>query len=565
MRKLSFIIFVSALSAASALNPCTPTRFEWVWAQDVIKISAPKGEALDAQASKPAQTISAEPSGSEASANPAAADYQPFNPEGDIETGLAVPVSLDLREMDIVDTIKFLATKGNLNIVATKSVAGRVTLFLNSVNLGDVLDIILLTNNLACERKKNIITVMTDAEYKALYGKAYIDKRDAKTIILKYADPANLVSVLANIKSDIGKIVADATTATIVLIDTPEKIEEMEEVIKMIDLPTISRVIPTIEETFVLSHAKAKDVSVEVTKSLTENIGSIRTDERTNTIVITDLAHNMEKIRRLIKAFDAKTKQVLVEAKVLELTLTDNSYMGIEWEKLFHQLRNLDFAGTFPFGYTGTSSMVLSVATVGADNYELALSFIKSLGETKIISTPHISVCNNEEAKFMVGTREAYVTTTTTSGEVTTTTSENVEFIDVGVTIYVTPVIGEDGFIKMELKPEISSVSDTLETTEGNEIPIVSTSNLETNVLVKDGSTIILGGLIKETLTTTVTKMPILGDIPLFGWIFRNSTDTKQKSELIILITPHIIQGDEGIFAGDWVGKKRKPKKPVKD
>ncbi|MFH1504206.1 MAG: type II and III secretion system protein [Candidatus Omnitrophota bacterium] len=202
--------------------------------------------------------------------------------------------------------------------------------------------------------------------------------------------------------------------------------------------------------------------------------------------------------------------------------------------------------------------MVMTIGTLAVDAYDAAFSFIQSLGETKIISEPHIAICNNEEAKFMVGTREAYVTSTTTAGEVTTTTSENVEFIDVGVTLYVTPVIGEDGFIKMELKPEISSVTSTLETTEGNEIPIVSTSNVETSVLVKDGTTIMLAGLIKETVITAVSKTPLLGDIPILGWFFKNSSSDKQKKEIVIFVTPHIIGGDEGVFATELIGKKRK-------
>jgi len=543
------------------------------WAQDVVQVSTPKVETAQ---EKSAETPAEQDSESKTAVDEALDQYTSLespsnpgsegpNPDSDIEKGLKIPVALDLREMDIVDTIKFLATKGGLNMVATKSVSGRVTLFLNNVTIGDVLDIIILTNSLACEKKKNIITVMTDAEYQALYGKPYVDKREAKTITLTYADPANMVTMLSNVKSDIGKIVADTTTATVIMIDTPEKIKEMEEVIKRIDLPTITRVIPTVEEAFVLSYANVKDIEPEITKSLTENIGAIRIDERTNTLVVSDLEHKMEKIRKLVKAFDAKTKQVLIEAKIIELTLDDDYYRGIEWERLISSMDDLNLAGTFPFGSSGTSSMIITMGNMAQHKYDLTLSFLRSLGETKIISEPYISVCNKEEAKFMVGTREAYVTTTTTTGEVTTSVSEAVEFIDVGVTLYVTPVIGQDGFIKMSFKPEISSVEDTLETSEGNEIPIVSTSNVETSVLVKDGTTIMLAGLTKETLETSVNKLPILGDLPFVGWFFRNTTEDKQKKEVIIFLTPRIIGGDEGVFAikdqPDGMAKPRKPKK----
>ena len=161
----------------------------------------------------------------------------------------------------------------------------------------------------------------------------------------------------------------------------------------------------------------------------------------------------------------------------------------------------------------------------------------------------------------MVGTREAYVTTTITTGDVTTTTSESVNFIDVGVTLYVTPTINKDGFVKMHIKPEVSSISDWLETTEGNQIPIVDTSNVETDVLVKDGNTIILAGLIKKTSDKDVSKMPLLGSIPVLGRLFSNVSDTNEKKELAIFLTPHIISGSDEMFKLKEEIKTRKPPK----
>ncbi|MBU3933862.1 MAG: hypothetical protein KKH11_04280, partial [Candidatus Omnitrophica bacterium] len=160
---------------------------------------------------------------------------EPLSPESPeqapltMEEGLAKKVSLDLRGMDIVDTIKFLSIKGGLNIVTSKDVTGRITLFLKDVTIGDTLDVILLTNKLACETKKNIITIMTEAEYEALYGRKYIDKREIKTIKLKYALPTKVAQALESLKSSIGNIIMDDATGTIILIDTPEKIERMEK------------------------------------------------------------------------------------------------------------------------------------------------------------------------------------------------------------------------------------------------------------------------------------------------------------------------------------------------
>ena len=136
--------------------------------------------------------------------------------------GLSKQVSLDLRGMDIIDMLKFLSQEGDLNIVATKNVQGRVTLFLKEVTIADVLDIMLLTNNLACEKKANIITVMTDAEYEALYGNKYTDKRQSKIISLQYADVAKVGEMLNGLVSAIGKVIVDEVTGTIILLDNPE-------------------------------------------------------------------------------------------------------------------------------------------------------------------------------------------------------------------------------------------------------------------------------------------------------------------------------------------------------
>jgi len=477
-------------------------------------------------------------------------------------SGLSRKISLDLRSMDIMDTIKFLSKQGSLNIVATKNVNGKVTLFLKDVTISDVLDIILLTNSLACEKKAGIITIMTEAEFEALYGEKYTSKLQSKTITLKYADPKRVGTILGNIKSSVGKVIIDDVTGMIILIDTPEKIKEMEETAERTDLSTVNRVLPTVRETFELEYAKIGEVKGEITKALTKDIGTIEVDERTNKLVVTDLPHNMERIRSLVADFDTRTREVLIEAKIFEITLNDDFAMGVNWSKVYGLAEDaMTLTGSFPFAApeSSASTMKLNVGTLADNKYNVALTLIKSYGKVKVVSSPHIVVCNNEEAKFMVGTRDAYVTTTITTGDVTTTTSESVQFIDVGVTLYVTPTINKGGFVKMHIKPEVSSISSTLVTTEGNKIPIVDTSNVETDVLVKDGNTIILAGLIKRTDDKTTSKMPLLGSLPFIGKLFSNVSDTHEKKELAIFLTPHIITGADEINKMKAEMKTRKP------
>jgi len=198
----------------------------------------------------------------------------------------------------------------------------------------------------------------------------------------------------------------------------------------------------------------------------------------------------------------------------------------------------------------------LTVGTLATDDYTATLKLLKTIGETKLLSSPRITAINNEEASILVGTREAYITESVTQGESTTTTSESVTFLDVGVQLKVTPIINEDGFVTMKIKPEVSSVARILTTSQGNEIPIIDTTTAETKVMVKDGHTIIIGGLIKDETVRTIKKIPILGDIPFLGMAFRQVDEDKEKTELVVFLTPHIITGDKDM--PDWEEKEIK-------
>ena len=172
---------------------------------------------------------------------------------------------------------------------------------------------------------------------------------------------------------------------------------------------------------------------------------------------------------------------------------------------------------------------------------------LETVGETNILSAPRIMVVNNKEAKILVGSTEPYVTTTTTTPSAgPTTTAESVNFIDVGVKLYVTPTIHEDDFITMKIKPEVSSVTSNLTTSNNNTIPIVETSEAETTVNVKDGVTVIIGGLIKEETINTTKQIPFLGKIPVLGMIFRSTNNSTSKTEIVIFLTPRIVTGDMG-------------------
>jgi len=449
-------------------------------------------------------------------------------------------ISLDIKGMDIVDVLKMLATESGINIVIGKNVTGRVTLLLKNVNVSDAFDIIVLANDLAYERKGDIVNVMTQKDYEALYGSRFQDKKLAKIINLKYAKAGNLANPLNQIKSNIGKIVSDEISNTLVLIDTPEKIREMEDFIKSIDLPVQTRVLA-------LNYASAEKLGVKLQEVITKGVGSIKIDERTNKIAVTDYPKKLEEIAGVISAFDEKPAQVLIDAQIIEITPSDKFEMGVDWNYWIE--KNLKVTAALPIG-TGSRLLVGTPAVNPAEpgQYKGVLDLLRTIGDTQILSSPRIMALNNQEAKILVGTKDAYITSTTSqAGSGTTVTSQSVNFVDVGIKLYVTPTINRDGFVTMRIRPEISSATRTDITSEGQitQIPIVTTSEAETSVLIKDGVTILIGGLRKDKISKTVKKIPVLGDIPLIGFFLRSTSSEVTKTELVILLTPHIMSATD--------------------
>ncbi len=457
--------------------------------------------------------------------------------------GLKERVTLDLRNIDIGEALKFLAMKGNLNLVIGKNVAGRVSLYLTDVSIADVLEIILLSNNLAIAKQGGIFNVMTETEFQALYGKRFSDLREAKVFKLRYAVPSQVFTVLSSIKSDIGKVVVDEDSATMILMDVPDKVQEMEKVIYEMEKGQNLRI-------FQLRYAEATQVETSLKERLDAlKLGTVKADERSNTLVVSALPKRMDEIERIVRALDEKTRQVLIEAKIVKITLNNNFDMGIDWQRVFRDIQGPDkFNGmTLSQNFkptTLTSRGRLTVGNTATDEVSATMDLLQTLGQTRVLACPRVSVVNKQPARILIGTREAFVTTTTTTGQTTSTTAENVTFVDVGISLEVTPIINDDGYVTMKIKPEVSSTGEPLITPTGNQIPIVDTTLAETTVMVKDGTTIVIGGLRKNEKVKTVNQLPIVGNIPMLGALFKNTSEEVNTIEMVLFLTPHIVSGD---------------------
>jgi type IV pilus assembly protein PilQ len=519
-----------------------------------------------------------------------------------LEEVMNMPISLDLRNIDVVEALKYLANKSGLNIVPTKNVGGRVTLTLDNVPFKDVFDLILRSNSLAFVKIGEIYSVMTELEYKAFYGKNFFDIRQVKVLRLKYAIPEQAFSLLDALKSEIGRVLVDQESGNVLIMDTPERISLLEAALDEFEKKNIV-------EVFTLKYAKAKEVEdILRTRLDAKKVGSVKADERNNQLIVQTLSERMGEIARLISSLDKPTKEVLIDTKIVKIKLSKQLDSGIEWEGIFKisEKFGTSYMGSYPFSnvaggaaastfvprdqvyngsigyypFSGTTSnlsastkvtpgekMHVGIISPNRD-FDVLMNYLNTIGDTRVLSNPKLVVVNNQEAKIHIGERQAYVTTTTTTGQTTSTISEEVTFVDVGIQLSVTANINDDGYITMKIKPEISSVSSILTTPTNNKIPIIDTALTETTVMVKDGTTVLIGGLRKDEKQNTSQETPWLAKVPLLGLLFKTATDNIARTELLVMITPHIITpdkidiGNERAF-GDNPGKDYQEYQPV--
>lgn len=489
-----------------------------------------------------------------------------------LDERLGREITLDVREMNVIDVLKFLALKGNFNLVTSALVQGRVTLYLQNVSIRDALDIVLISNMLAYYVEREVVRVMTEKEYQAMFGKKFNDKNVVEIITLKYAKPEYVLSALDNVKSGLGRIIIDEDTGSVVMIDTPDSIERMKAVIERIEQP----LEPVV---YNLQYSKAADIVADFQARIDDKaVGSVSIDERTNQLIVRAFPGRRAEIEQLIKQLDKPTKEVLIEARVMQVVFKPQMDFGIDWTA---DLGDFNLSNiTLDEGNLSTSDTLFSQYGKIAygdisdfDGFTFAIRALKQVSDTKILSNPKLLVTNNEEAKIHVGDTVPYIVSTTSGTGENAITSEQVEFVDVGLKLDVVPTINDDGFITMTLKPELSTVTSRI-TSQGGGIPQVNKTLIETTVMVKDGMTVVMGGLKKDNKVHVTKGVPLLMNLPFVGRFFKTEDDEIESTEIVIFITPHIITGDEPNYnayrgslksANDYSGDVARPKLGIKN
>ena len=444
-------------------------------------------------------------------------------------------VSLDLKGVEILDVLKLLSQQSGLNFVAGPNVTGRVTIFAKGIDIWDAFERIVDANDLAYDRRGPLINVMTARDYELLYGEKFQTRTRSRVMLLKYAKANQLATVLNQLKSSVGRVVVDEASETLILTDTPRRLEEMQDLVERLDRPTETRV-------YTLNYADPEKLKDKIQALLTP-IGTLSVDARTSKLIVTDIRATLSKIAHIIEALDEQEREVLIEAKIIKVELSDEQRLGIDWQRVFAGV-DTKVRGSFrvlgDVVEGGATGAALKFVSTPSGDTQILIEALKKFGKVETVSNPRIAVSNNQEAKILVGTKEAFVTVTTTvptTGSVVT--SPQIQFVDVGTKLFVTPRIKGDGHVQLKIRPEVSTAK--VETFQTNRIPIVTTTEAETNVLIRSGSTLVIGGLIDSRLERNRNQVPVLGDLPMLGAIFRSHEDTSKKTELVVFLTPQII------------------------
>lgn len=458
-----------------------------------------------------------------------------------------------IKPIDIVQLIETLAHIGGIkNIVISSGISGKtMKLKFDNITVGKALEIILAANNLAYQIQDGVITIMTDEEFKEKYGRSFYDNKIVKTVQLKYADPARTATMLNPIKSSTGTVIADPATGTLILIDTPEKISQMERIISLADINTINRVIPVETKSFTLQYADITKVQSQVSSLISPEVGKLFVDERTKTLVVTDLPYKLEKISELITFLDKPSKQVFIEAMITQVNLYDDFRLGINWDHVFEKIgpRYRIAVSSQPYAISGLGdSVVLPTGRViyntiaGGTDINMVLETLKTYGEINMLSNPHIAVEDGKEALIKVVTDEPYAEAQLESGT-TNVVGETIKFIEVGTSLIVTPKVNDEDIITMNIRPEVSSVVGQYQAFRA--VPVVRKSFAETTVSILNGQSIIIAGMIDQKSIEKKVTIPLLGNIPVIGRLFSSTSKSIQNVEHVVFLTPRIITGKE--------------------
>ncbi|HXA13614.1 MAG TPA: secretin N-terminal domain-containing protein [Opitutaceae bacterium] len=344
---------------------------------------------------------------------------------------------------------------------------------------------------------------------------------------------------------------------------------EDANIIKVVSLESLQQE-PTTTEVFILNYARAADIQPSFAPLIDAAAGGkIQIDARVNALIITERPSHMNRIRPIIAQLDKATAQVMIESKFIEVDDTNTKNIGINWSSLNGFAVGTTGPITNAFGTGATVSGPVTPTTLGstlktlvntqgfanatftASQFQLVLSALQSDNNSRLVSNPTIVTLNNTDAFINVG-EEFPIPDYQYNQQTGTFEVSGFTYKDIGIILKVTPQVNSAGFIKLSLQPEVSSTTQSVSFggAGGASIPIINTRKAITQVTLKDGSTLGIGGLLSSTAVKNHTNLPLLGQLPVVGRLFRSDDNNVIKTNLLIFITAKTIS-QEGASTGD--------------
>ncbi len=265
------------------------------------------------------------------------------------------------------------------------------------------------------------------------------------------------------------------------------------------------------------------DKVVETISRAIPNIIAVKNDD-SNSIIIRGERDDINEAQKIIVSLDKKIPQIFIEGKVVEVSQSGLSDIGIIWG---------NEQGSFKFSIDKSTGGISQ-----SDNILGAVNALVASGKASILANPKITALDGKEAEINIGSRIPYAVP---AGTTSTSTQWAIQYIDAGVNLKILPTVASDGTIVSTIKPEVSNISEW-RTTSAGEFPVIATRNASVTVRIRDGETLVIGGLLNESDRENISRIPVFSEIPLLGGLFQSKVTEKTKTDVIFLITPHIME-----------------------
>ncbi|MHB8461266.1 MAG: secretin N-terminal domain-containing protein [Vulcanimicrobiaceae bacterium] len=437
---------------------------------------------------------------------------------GVASAGQADKITLTVNSADLGSVVAFLASQAHRNIVLDASVKPtKITLQLRNVTFDQALSAIAAANELEVRTQSGVL-ILGSADAMNREGNSGAAPFGASTVVLglRYADPMDVVKALSPAVSSGTVLVADARTRSVIVSADPITITRVRALTKALDRSLQGRGVG-VPTKLSLRFIKPSVLLAHISGLI--GIHDATADDARNMLLISGDARARAIVARYAAQLDVAPAQVLFEVKVVDVTPTNRDMnVGLEFG-------GVDFKGAPSIGsttYTFANRTIPILARLNA---------LVSDGHAQILATPRVTTLNNQEAKLLIG--ETYPVVTQSSAF----SGQQVQYVDIGVKLRVTPMIGSDGSVTAELHPEYSELVGV--TQAG--FPIVANRKIDATLRVRDGETIVLGGLMRDVSSETISRVPWVSDIPILGQVFKNRQMHHERDEVVFLITPHVI------------------------